>query len=229
MPEIKSKPKKCKGSGIAINFVSCGEIKPIHKFGLCFHDYCDFLLKTPEGEAYISRVSLKAKKGVQNDTKRVSKENDRKRKFESKSIAVLIQEARAPFQKLIRIRDHGKKCVCCDNNLPFNIGDFDGGHYKAAELYTGTIFHPDNCHGQRVRCNQHLHGNEALYGEGLKERIGEDRLTALIELANRTKQHKWERETLFEMKLYYEKCLKEVEKGTKHISEIDLSIGILQI
>ena len=221
---MKVKPKKCKGTGKA-NSLGCGNISILKRYGLCSNCWRLFLLNTKEGKEILQRSTVIAKRKIET----TKKEKHKRAKVENKSIAVMIQEARMPFQKLIRIRDHGKQCICCERPLPFNIGDYDGGHFLKAELYASLIFHPDNVHGQTVYCNKHNHGNESGYNSGLITRIGVLRYNELISLKKSLKSYKWDRYKLIELKKYYNKELKQVEKGLKNIKDVDLSIGIINI
>jgi len=221
---IERKPKACKGNGKAKGYESCGAFRYIHMYGLCRNCFRSWLL-TEQGHEIL-------KKSIISGTKKAkvkAKKDLAKKKIESKSIAKLIQEARTPFQKLIRIRDHGKKCICCDRPLPFNIGDYDGGHFLKAKLYTGLIFHPDNVNGQLVYCNKYSDGNELGYIDGLKIRIGADRFNNLNNSKNNLRSYEWDKHKLIEKKVYYNKELRLVEKGEKEINDVDLSIGIIKV
>jgi len=222
LSDMEVKKKKCKGTSKAKGY-GCGELCYTHKYGLCKNCFKNWLFNTPEGNETLKKSAITGKNKVKADRKKAHV----KLKNESKSIAKLIQETRMPFQKLIRIRDHGKKCICCDKNLPFNIGDYDGGHYKTAEMYSGTIFHPDNCHGQTVYCNKYNHGNGANYSDKLRKRIGIYEFSRLLINAKEFKDYKWSREELNRMKKHYNKELREVEKGLKNIKDVDFTIGIL--
>jgi len=220
---IKPKEKKCKGVNDAKGF-GCGKLNTTRKYGLglecrCYQNW----LFSDAGKEKLEKAQIR---GIKKAKKVIKKENI-KRKLESKSIASLIQETKKPFQKLIRIRDHGKRCICCDNPLPFNISEYDGGHFLKAEIYTGLIFHPHNVNGQRTYCNKYAHGNESDYSEGLKQRIGIDDYNKLISSKNALKSYKWDRYKLIELKDYYNKELKLVEKGLKDIKDVDLTVGIV--
>jgi len=217
--------KPCKGINKAKNYDGCNGLVKVEyrKYGLCPDCFRLWIQTTEEGLEYALKCIPRAKKQIAKDKKTQIK----KQRIENKSIAVLKQEAKQPFQKLIRIRDYRKDCICCDEKLPFEIGAYDGGHYKSAESYSGVIFHPDNCNGQRVYCNQHLHGNEGNYTNGLIKRIGWARYNKLIALANRYKSYKWDRYKLIELKNHYNRELRAVEKGEKDINEVDFTIGII--
>lgn len=214
--------KRCLPTGKAKGFESCNNYVDRYKYGMCEKCF-KMWLKTPNGIDYAFSLIPRAK----NQVKKENKEKEKKQKIESKTIAVLILEARQPFQKLIRIRDHRKGCICCDNILPFEIGKYDAGHYFKAELYSGLIFHPYNVNGQLVYCNQYQHGNESGYLNGLIKRIGWEQYNKLNSIKDSIKSYKWDRYKLIEIKEHYNKELREVEKGLKSIDDVDWSIGIV--
>lgn len=214
--------KKCRGVGRALGSEACEEVKPIHKYGLCKSCFLHWLFNTKEGKETLNKSKITGKKRADKE----EKQRKNREKLENKSIQSLIQEARTPFQKLIRIRDHGKNCICCDRPLPFNVGNYDAGHFLKAELYTGLIFNPDNTHGQSKYCNKYEHGNENGYKDGLIKRIGVERYNHLNDIKNSLKQYKFSKEQLIKMKKYYNKELRLVEKGLKNINDVDFNIGI---
>ncbi len=223
MKAIKKRAiKRCKPTNKASGYNSCNEVKEMYKYGMCEDCYFNWLRTTDKGLMHaLSKIPT-----AKNNTAKENKAKSRKSKIENKSIAVLKLEAKKPFQKLIRIRDHRIECICCGVMLPFNIGEYDAGHYLKAEIYSGLIFHPDNVHGQRVYCNQHLHGNEAAYTNGIIKRIGWAQYNMLNTVKDSLKSYKWDRYKLIELKKHYQKELKEVEAG-KDINEVDFNIGIL--
>ena len=218
---IQINKRKCIGTGKAKGY-GCGEINYTHRYGLCKKCFQDWLF-TEDGNETLKKAQLIGTKRA----KKEKKQEDIKIKIENKSIASLIQDARKPFQKLIRIRDHRKRCICCDKPLPFNIGEVDAGHFLKAQLYTGLIFHPDNVNSQLKYCNKYLDGNESGYSDGLKIRIGINRYNNLISSKKALKSYNWDRNKLIEMKKHYNKELNLVEKGIKDINDVDFSIGII--
>ena len=219
-----AKQKKCKGTGKAKGH-GCGEIRFLYRYGLCQFCFRTWLLKTPEGAEVLNRSQIRAKK----DVAKINQEKDRQAKVNIKTIAELLHEAKAPFQKLIRIRDHGGICICCERRLPFNIGDFDAGHYYSAESHRGLIFHPHNVNGQRKYCNKYLYGNESGYAIGLTKKIGEEDFNKLKDLRDELRNYEWDKFKLIEMRNYYAKELRQVEKGEKDIKDVDFSIGIITL
>jgi len=220
---IKEKP--CKGIGKAKCFQGCGKTVLKRQYGLCFDCLREWTRTTTEGQEYALKMIPKAKKQLS----KTKKEKTRKEKIEAKSIDLLKLDARRPFQKLIRIRDHRTKCISCGVQLPFSIADYQGGHLFKAELYSGLIFHPDNVHAQCIRCNHMLSGNEAGYINGLIKRIGWARYTKLVSLQESLRSYKWDRYQLIELKKHYKQQLKLVESGDLEINEVDYSPGILKL
>lgn len=226
--------KTCKkGTGKALGFEGCekqlpkinyGKTNFKYGLGISCGCYSKWLLETKEGQETLKKSQIRGVKKVKEEKKK----EDRRKKEENKSIAKLIQEARAPFQKLIRIRDLGKNCICCNKTLPHNIGNYDAGHFYSAEKNSALIFHPNNVHGQLVYCNQYLHGNENEYTMGIKNRIGEQKYNELQDYKKKHHGHKWSRSDIIEIKKHYNKELREVEKGIKTIGEVDFTMGILK-
>lgn len=91
------------------------------------------------------------------------------------------RELQQVFNQYIRQRDIGKPCISCGVILS---GKYDAGHYYSVGSYPNLRYHEDNCHGQCVHCNQHLHGNLLEYQPRLVQRIGQDRVDALYYARN---------------------------------------------
>lgn len=114
-------------------------------------------------------------------------------------------EARIYFQQWIRMRDVLDNCISCGID---RAEQWDGGHYWKAELYSGLIFHEDNCNKQCSRCNKELHGNESNYRIGLVKKIGEERVKWLEENKDRLRVYSWEKDELIEIKKKYIRLIK---------------------
>jgi hypothetical protein len=216
------KKKKCKGIGKAKDS-GCGEIKYPHRYGLCSPCFGEWLYSTPNGKSVLNKSIITGKNKVKAEKKR----KDKEKKEALKTIAQLIQDARRPFQKLIRMRDQGKQCICCGIPLPYNISGYDGGHLFSAEKFTGLIFHPDNVHGQSIKCNKYDYGNSSGYLTNLPNRIGQERVDNLKKLSAKLREYNWGRQELIDLKNYYNKELRLVEKGEKNINDVDLNVGIV--
>jgi hypothetical protein len=85
-------------------------------------------------------------------------------------------ELQTIFNRWVRMRDAKLGCISCGRPL---VGKYDAGHYYSVGAYPSLRYHPDNCHGQCVECNQHRHGNLIEYGERLTKRIGVERVEEL--------------------------------------------------
>lgn len=113
----------------------------------------------------------------------------KKTKAEKKAELMTVQDyvkiAQQVFNKYIRLRDKDKGCISCGKPL---IGKYDAGHFYNANNHYAVRFHPDNVHGQCVKCNQHDHGALIKYREGLIKRIGYDGFGWLESFANETRK-----------------------------------------
>ena len=116
------------------------------------------------------------------------------RKEKLETVQDLMKKAQKVFNTWIRKRDKGKPCVSCGKALG---SKFDCGHYYSSGGHKNVTFDEDNCNGQCVHCNQHLHGNLLNYQIGIAKRIGADRLIELNGRAHKTR--KFTREELKEI------------------------------
>jgi len=125
-----------------------------------------------------------------------------------KTLGQYEAEAKKSFQKWVRLRDKDHNCISCggvDKDL------WDGGHFKKAEIYSGVIFNPKNCHKQCRKCNRFLNGNELMYRQGLIERYGLEYTENIENLANETRQYKFTKPELIAIKLKYDILIKEIK------------------
>lgn len=128
-------------------------------------------------------------------------------KEKTKTLSQHESEAKKAFQKWVRHRDRDFPCISC---FKFNCPDWAGGHYLDAGVYSGLIFHPDNCHKQcNSHCNGFLGGNKVNYRIGLINRIGEERVKWLEENKDRLKSYKYTKDELTDIKNKYLQLLKE--------------------
>ncbi len=201
---IPLKKKPCKGNYRTNNFTGCQELTIAYKYGLCKACFLEWCHSTGEGMDYIKKNLIpKAKK----DVKAKSKAKTNKQRENLKTLSQLESEAKKPFQKFIRLRDAERNCISC--NTPTTT-IWDGGHFYKAEIYSGLIFHENNCHKQCRKCNTFLGGNENNYRLGLIDRYGIDYVEALDVLANETRQYKYSREELANLKRKYNKKIREI-------------------
>lgn len=92
-----------------------------------------------------------------------------------------LKIAQVVFNTYCRYRDKSKEydCICCNKPL---TGKIDAGHFFSVGAYPNLRFNEDNCHAQRVDCNQHKHGNLIEYALNLPKRIGNERFENLYKI-----------------------------------------------
>lgn len=196
--------KPCKGINKAHGYEGCGNEVPTKErvAGLCRVCYWDWMQSTEGGRLhYQTQFIPRVKKLTEKENKKKTKEQ----RESLKSISRLIQEARVPFQKWIRLRDANEPCISCGTTT---AKIWHSGHYLKAELFTGLIFHLINVNKQCEKCNTFLNGNESVYRIGLVKKYGEEVVKELEELADRLRQYKFTREELKIIKSKYQKLLR---------------------
>lgn len=198
--------KPCKGQNKAHGYEGCN--KPLKKEeriygGLCRVCYWDWMQTCEAGKIHYQKQFLpKVEKKVKADKKK----KDLAVRESLKSISRLIQEARVPFQKWIRLRDANEPCISCGTT---KAKIWHGGHYFKAELYTGLVFNEMNVNKQCEKCNTFGGGNESGYRLGLIKKYGEKEVKELEESANYLRSYKFTREEIKHIKTKYQKRLKE--------------------
>lgn len=113
------------------------------------------------------------------------------------------------FNKYIRLRDLGKKCISCETILTKQI-KYDAGHFFSVGGYGNLRFEPTNVHGQCVHCNQHLGSNPHEYRIGIEQRIGTDELMRLESIRHEKRQYM--KHELIELIEQYKEIVKRIEK-----------------
>ena len=116
----------------------------------------------------------------------------------------LCKIAQQVFNKYIRLRDKGNKCISC-NKTPLKE---NGGHFFNANNHWNVRFDEDNVHLQCEHCNTFLSGNLINYRTNLIEKIGIERYNELEAKSNVTR--KFTVEELKEIIEEYKKKLKEL-------------------
>ena len=200
---MKPKAKKCKGTGKAIGY-GCGTLQFERRYGLGLKCGCytKWLLDSPEGQKKLSKTVISSRRRVEKDKRK----EHREWKEKHKSIQKLIQEARIPFQKWIRMRDANFKCISCGSSSEMR----DSSHYFKAENYSGMMFDEMNVHASCKYCNMYLDGNLSEYRKGLVKRYGETYVLKLESNAQEKRNKKYTRDELFEIKLKYQNKLKKL-------------------
>lgn len=150
---------------------------------------------------YNLKYPEKVKNYLQELEEREWKAKKKEIKEKLKTLSELEAEAKKEFQKYIRKRDEGLKCISCDAFLTkYNT---HASHYYAAGTYSGLIFEETNCHSSCVQCNTHLHGNLINYRLGLIKRYGHCYLDKLEAESVARRNYKYTKEELIAIKLKY--------------------------
>ena len=180
----------------------------MRKCPICKQKYEPKYKSTEPCPNYNCRLAL-ADKIIPKAKKQVRKQKFEELKEKVKTLTDYENEAKKSFQKYIRLRDAELPCISC------GIGStdlWDGGHYKKVELYSGVIFHEQNCHKQCRKCNRYLGGNELNYRKGLIERIGLEAVELLEDLANELRTYKFSKDELRDIKILYNKKIKQFKQ-----------------
>ena len=201
---IKTKEKKCKGTGQAFGY-GCGKLTLHRIYGLgksCC--YSEWLFGSDAGKVKLS----KAINSVQKPRKELEKA--RADKSIKNTLEALKKSVMTVCHKYIRLRDKYKPCISC--NAIWNA-DFQAGHFYKAELYSNLKFNSKNINGQCRKCNLRKDGNEAGYRKGLLERFGVGHVNRLDKKAldYRSQDFKWDREKLKEERTIYNEMYNEIK------------------
>ena len=132
----------------------------------------------------------------------------KKKKAKLKQDLMTVQDyvkiAQQLFNKYIRERDKGLKCISC-NKKPLKE---NAGHFFNANNHWNVRFNEDNVHLQCEYCNTFLSGNLINYRTNLIAKIGIERYNELEAKSNVTR--KFTVEELKEIIEEYKKKLKEL-------------------
>jgi hypothetical protein len=193
-----NKEKQCKGTGLAVGY-GCGKLTAHRVYGLgkmCC--YSDWLLNSDNGKIKLAKSIIHAKK-ITKKTENAFKSDLRDK---LKTLSQFEVDAKKVFQKWIRLRDEGKECISCGTTNPKM---WHAGHFRKAEIYSGLIFDERNVHRQCSKCNVFLNGNESEYRLGLVKRFGNEFVEELEIDANLTRNKKFTKDELIEIKIKYQK------------------------
>ena len=146
------------------------------------------------------RLAEKAK--AKRSSEFIKETRDRKRKL--KTLSEYKKELQSIFNKWIRLRDDGSRCISCDG-MPKKK---NAGHYRSVGSAPELRYEPLNCHLQCEHCNTHLSGNLINYRIGLIKKIGIESVEWL-EGIHEPKRYKIY--DIEELKSHYRNLIKEIE------------------
>lgn len=134
-----------------------------------------------------------------------------KRGSKRKSLPKLKKELQTIFNEFIRLRDRNLPCITC---LEFKT--LQAGHYYPVGGYDGLRYDEFNVNGECAHDNCFNEAHLILYGEHLREKIGEENFLILKYRAEHYKKfgHKWSRTELEEKIIYYTEKVKQLKETT---------------
>ncbi len=118
-----------------------------------------------------------------------------------------LKEVQSVFNRWIRLRDAKENCISCGRN---HTGQWHAGHYKTVGANPELRFDERNVHKQCAPCNNHLSGNILNYRLGLIQRCG---IETVEYLEGQHDPKRYTIDDLKELKAYYQKKCKELEKA----------------
>lgn len=167
-----SKPKKCKGTGKAINN-GCGNPCTPHKFGLCLNCFKEWLFRTDSGQAFLKSNNLRAKKHVQKE----QRQQEVKKREENRSKSYYEGKLQTEINHIVRLIDSDKGCISCEHGWKANFTrQAQAGHRISRGSNATLKFNVFNIYKQCTICNKDLHGNERNYDKGILSHYGQETL-----------------------------------------------------
>ena len=141
---------------------------------------CAYKFAKAKQEKEQAKLIAKLKQvGVKKD--KAANKAHREAKERLKTAGDYVKEAQAAVNKYIRMRDYGKPCICCNDQMNWHKigGAVDAGHYRSRGAAGHLRFNLLNIHAQSVKCNRFLSGNAVDYRINLIKKIGLDAVERL--------------------------------------------------
>lgn len=108
---------------------------------------------------------------------KAEREDLRRRKEAVKPRKALMSEAIEAFNRYIRLRDHGKSCICCGKPMPWHEstpgGYIDAGHFMSTGSCPELRFDEVNVNAQLKGCNRPGGTTRGSFRAGMVARWGE--------------------------------------------------------
>ena len=105
-----------------------------------------------------------------------------------------MKDAQQIFNRYVRKRDEGLKCISCGSDKANQAG-----HWISVKQSSALRYHEWNVNLQCAGCNLYLHGNQVMYRVGLVKKIGERAVAELESIFMNQRLKKWSREELEEI------------------------------
>lgn len=164
--------KKCKSTGRAIDYVSCGEKKPIFKYGMCYDCYKNWLF-TDEGKKLMFNTIKSSKKKEEKRKKSLFREEKEKIKRKGE----WEMELQVLVNAIARLLDHDKGCISCGHGWNREwTRQKHGGHFMSVGSNSSLRFNVFNIRLQCSICNNWKSANQDEYRKGLIRVYGQEEM-----------------------------------------------------
>ena len=221
---IQQKPKRCRGTGKALGFVSCGQSKYLHKFGLCKDCFFEWLYNTTEGKIFLDSTQIRAKKQVQKEQKK----GQSQKKEENRSKSYFEKQLEHEINAIVRLIDADKGCISCSHGWekPWTR-QAHAGHKISVGSNPTLRYNLFDIFVQCSICNNWKSGNEREYDKGLITHYGQETLEYIQELPSRYKELHLSIDDLKQAIINARSVKKEILSGVDYSrEEINRLIGI---
>lgn len=176
---IHLKQKPCSGSGRAKGYTGCGTGTIIRKEGLCPKCYKEWLINSPEGKAYVSKITMKARNSIKSANNREKKEQ--KHNFQSPHERFYKSQAWKYCSRyvLLYYADQDGYVKCCTSGLEYKVNDANMhcGHFikvfDSNSTNYSTAFEFKNLGPQCSRDNTKLGGRPEVMSKWIDHMHGE--------------------------------------------------------
>ena len=121
---------------------------------------------------------------IESEKEKQWKKKKAKLKQDLMTVQDYVKIAQQVFNKYIRERDKGNKCISCGNK-PLKE---NAGHFYNANNHWNVRFDEYNVHLQCEHCNTFLSGNLINYRENLIKKIGKEEYNKLVDRAKVTRK-----------------------------------------
>lgn len=192
---MKPKARTCKADGCSEKFI------PTRSFITWCSPDCGFSI------AQAKKEQAEAKKLKE------QRKKDREKREGLKTRRDYLKDAQREFNRYIRLRDAGRRCISCESELAREVvlgGGYDCGHFRSVGSAPHLRFDPRNAAGQCKKCNRYGAGRVVEYRKGLIDRHG---IEFVDELEADQSQRKYTIEDLKQIIATYRAKCKELEKA----------------
>ena len=177
----------------------------------------DEMLKTNAGwfKDYDAMAKFGLEKARKDKVKKDKKAHtEKKRKLKDEDRGFQTKKTQQIFNKYIRLRDEGKKCISCGRNdgeihHDARGGLWDCGHFRTVGACPELRFHEWNANRQCKWCNRDKSGDQLSHRRGIISRYGWDRINYL------ERDHGAKRYTIANLKTiqkWYKRKLRRLEQ-----------------